>query len=934
MRAPIYKCTASLRFELPEKNEETDEKSDIQFIVVQRQDLKSNPILTKTLYRLLEEKGSLIINTSFNSVSNLKNILKVIPTDDMKVVKLSANGQNRELLPLLLNSWIDVCLESAADLDRPSFTSTNRELNQQVSELKHKVIEKRLELEEYRGKHDIVSVERTENRTPAGYKGLVGALKKAEKEQAVAESQFKAKKDMIEQGKIVIRGQDQRILSILEKKVVGVQEQLNEMRRRYTPEFLRIDNHARSLVRKLELLEKEIGSKRQEIQHLALLEVKQNKIAAQQIVIDLRQQLETHKKTTTATFTNSLEGSNALEKELSQLEALYSKASEQFAEADATNRQPTSAIIVLERAFLPEFRKGPQYFLDAGICVAGSFILGIVSVLFNTFIIRPPNHEQVESVQNKSIISNISDPEKNQIPVIQEVKPGIKPEQNLPHEFKKPEVKDLADTADNSNLSNLHMKQSSNIIPGMIPGYVPLLFLIFIIYGSLLPFEQRDVSFEKAISMFSRIHYLNLGVASRADWIANILIYIPLSFFSLAWLDRRFNSASTKIILRFVTLFLFALIAITIEFFQIFIAPRTVSLNDLIAEFTGIILGMILWFTIGKKLIGVWHEIKKGGDNALTSALALYSLLYLALSLFPYDFLVSLSEISLKFSSNSIALFILSSAFDRPLYFLMTLCMEIVLTIPLGFLISVRLTTNSKMYFRLFLLGILLGTFIEGIQLFIASGLSQGVSVFTRGFGFVLGLWFFNILPARIGTRPNSIAGLASGQNKPILLFRPYITYIPILAILPYILLLLSVNGYFNHNLISLEDAISKLDKRMFLPFYYQYFTTETRAVTSLLYNLTMYAPIGAGCWVFSYSRSAERSVFNGVTVGCLGGIVAFVVESGKLILAVKHPDFTNVVIAAVSAGLSFGAIDWVLRIIAEYTHVHNLVKPEPKKRH
>ena len=449
MRAPIYESKGSLLLKLPKRYEEAYEKSDIQHVEAQRQVLISTPMLTKILDRL-EEKEHLI-NTPYNRLSKLIRILKVIPTENMNVLKLSANGKNRELLPLLVNTWIDVYLESYADLEKSSFSYANIELNKQVNELERKVVEKRLELEQYREKYDIVSVERAENWTPERFKGIMEALKKADEEQAIAASQYKAKKDMIDQGKVVTLEQDRAALAYLDDRAVEVQEQLSELEEKYTPEFLRIDTNARSLMRKLELLEEKIRLKRQESQHLALVEAEQTQIAARQTVIDLQQELAEHKRIT-ATFSNNFEEHKALQEELSQLEGLHNQVSERLAKTEVTNRQQLPEITVLERAFLPEFHVGPQYSRDAGICVAGSFLLGILAVFFYEFLTRSPKQEQVARVQNQSIIYNISDPEKIKMPAIQEVKSELMLEQHLPRELTQSEVKAIADAADNLTL--------------------------------------------------------------------------------------------------------------------------------------------------------------------------------------------------------------------------------------------------------------------------------------------------------------------------------------------------------------------------------------------------------------------------------------------------------------------------------------------------
>ena len=277
----------------------------------------------------------------------------------------------------------------------------------------------------------------------------------------------------------------------------------------------------------------------------------------------------------------------------------------------------------------------------------------------------------------------------------------------------------------------------------------------------------------------------------------------------------------------------------------------------------------------------------------------LYGLFYLALCLFPYDFIVSFSDLSWKLSSGHYALFVLPSAFDRPLFSLMTLGIEVLLAVPLGILIVITRGNPSGKLFKLLLLGGFIGILIEGVQFFLASGVSQGISVLTRVFGVGLGGVIFSLL-----------------QSQKLSKLRLYSGYMVLAAALPYIWVLLSVNGFFSQAWIGYEEAILKLDRKMFLPFYYHYFSTETRAVLSLLYNMALYAPIGAACWMFRHGKAGEKSVCTAVFAAVLAGAAAFIVEVGKLGLISKHPDFTNLIIAAVGAGLVFVSIEWSLRML------------------
>ena len=125
--------------------------------------------------------------------------------------------------------------------------------------------------------------------------------------------------------------------------------------------------------------------------------------------------------------------------------------------------------------------------------------------------------------------------------------------------------------------------------------YAVWMNVIFIVYGSLVPFEIRHNTLAQAWEFFRHVPYLKLGVGSRADWIANIVLYMPFAFFADAWLAGGRGLFSRRLVRRLIVFGAGAVLAVAVEFTQIWFAPRTVSLNDIIAEIIGTVLGIIVW---------------------------------------------------------------------------------------------------------------------------------------------------------------------------------------------------------------------------------------------------------------------------------------------------------------------------------------------------
>ena len=153
---------------------------------------------------------------------------------------------------------------------------------------------------------------------------------------------------------------------------------------------------------------------------------------------------------------------------------------------------------------------------------------------------------------------------------------------------------------------------------------------------------------------FRHIPLLELGVESRADLVANLLLYIP---FGLLLCGSIAGGNPGPVLLAtgaLVSLLIAATVALGIEFTQQFFAPRTVSLNDIFAELAGSIMGIILWPVIGIRLVHLIRSIFRGGANARNAALIAYALGFAVLSIFPYDFLLSYGEWRAKLASENV----------------------------------------------------------------------------------------------------------------------------------------------------------------------------------------------------------------------------------------------------------------------------------------
>lgn len=416
-----------------------------------------------------------------------------------------------------------------------------------------------------------------------------------------------------------------------------------------------------------------------------------------------------------------------------------------------------------------------------------------------------------------------------------------------------------------------------------------LAYIAFVVYGSLVPLDFQSLPWGEALARFRQIPFLELGIGSRADWVANLILYIPVGFLLMAaWVGR-----SRSPVVRGGGTLLSGLVvmglAVSVEFVQQFFPPRTVSLNDLYAEWAGGALGMLLWSLAGGALSNIWDRFAQGGTRALRAGLVLYALAYLFLSLFPYDFLLSAGEWHDHLASPEKAGWLFAGSCSLGCW--AKLVPEMLAAIPFGLLLA-----NQSRRVSLIMaasIGVLLGLTIEVLQLSIASGISQGASVFSRAVGVALGAYLPILFKHWDGRR-----------------MRPWLRTGLVLSVMPYAGGLAWLNHWFGAPWLSVDAAFKRLAGIRFIPFYYHYYTSEAVALVSLVYQFGLYAPLGAGVWLW---HQGSRSRSYGTRLSALLGVLAAsVIETGKLFVPSQHSDPTNVLIAAVAAGGCHAILAWL----------------------
>ena len=262
-------------------------------------------------------------------------------------------------------------------------------------------------------------------------------------------------------------------------------------------------------------------------------------------------------------------------------------------------------------------------------------------------------------------------------------------------------------------------------------------YTIFVVYGSLVPLDFHPRPFAEAMAAFRDIRYLQLGIASRADWVANILLFIPLAFLWLAtvWPQSR----SARLLMSALVGLGCAGLSVAIEFTQLFFPPRTVSLNDVLAESIGTAVGVVLWWTTRLRVMAWlenWSWVR--GTSAVSELLLCgYLFVLLGYNVLPLDLTLSLVEIFHKWKEGRVLVIPFRANYKDTAQMVYDLASDVAIWIPVAFLwlLSGRVTGR-----KVFGYVVICAAALEFLQLFVYSRTSDSTDVLTAALGGWLGI--------------------------------------------------------------------------------------------------------------------------------------------------------------------------------------------------
>jgi VanZ family protein len=403
-----------------------------------------------------------------------------------------------------------------------------------------------------------------------------------------------------------------------------------------------------------------------------------------------------------------------------------------------------------------------------------------------------------------------------------------------------------------------------------------------VVYGSLVPFQYRPVPLDAAIERFQRLPYLELGIHSRSDWVANLLLFVPLAWSLSASItvDRPWLWRLPTAVLVVPLCFAFALL---IEFVQIQFPPRTTSINDIVAETIGAIVGSALWLTTGQTTVDwcrrLWQAAGRRGwaGHVLPGYLAFL----LFVHVMPLDLTISPVEVYHKYKEGRVNI-IPFAGYPSQQDAIFKILNQIVYFAPLGFLMSAVKWESGSLWNRgggVLMVGFVSAGICELAQLFVFTRFSDVTDVIIGGLAVGLGWW--------VGWHRHSWQRIVR---------RPW--FVPV-ALLTWIGIAVMLEWWpftFHLDFGYIRERAASVPRVLFADYYAG---TDYNAFTQWLRKTLLFLPLGAllAVGVFPPNRALGL-----VAAGFLGLLASTLLEAGQLALPGRYASLTDVVVETIAA--------------------------------
>jgi VanZ family protein len=379
---------------------------------------------------------------------------------------------------------------------------------------------------------------------------------------------------------------------------------------------------------------------------------------------------------------------------------------------------------------------------------------------------------------------------------------------------------------------------------------------------------------------FLATRYVAHGSDQRADWVGNLLMLVPFGFIVTATLWPARPNYNPAALLGAVLISIGTIL--TIKYLQLFFPPRTVTLNYILAQTLGAV--------IGAAGCAAWHQRVARSANrrdfvaALVVALRLYTGALCLFILMPLDFALNMTDLGLLMDRLPETFMILPGHDRPPVVRFVVIAMGAVAFVPVGMMLT--FVRRGVYQVRRGLLsvagiGLVLTTVLYGLTTLVISAFPVMPSILYRTAGIVAGAAAISWIARQD----------AETSRRRLGRLVPW-------AAVPYLLSVLLVNRLLSVEWLSWPEAAARAYPLGFLPLFDYYIVTKAEAAKNIVAHAVLYMPMGVLLWL----RYGDRV---GGLAFVLAALLSFVVELGRYFRPGLEGDVNAIAVAGLASLLA-----------------------------
>ena len=433
-------------------------------------------------------------------------------------------------------------------------------------------------------------------------------------------------------------------------------------------------------------------------------------------------------------------------------------------------------------------------------------------------------------------------------------------------------------------------------------GFLPwvLLYALVVAYGSTIV-GPKGIHYVPMEPWAAWQEFLNRafvwvpnGSDQRADWMGNLAMFVPFGFLLLGTLAPRLKRGLSASLATFGAFLVAVAFLMAVKYAQLFFPPRTVTLNYMVAQAAGSLIGIIAYQLAHNQMVRLaWRRIGGAREN-LRHILWLYSAALMVFLLMPLDFALSLADLMVRIDRVPALLFVMPGA-GRPHFVqAVVLVASAAAMVPFGMFQVLAPYGRNRFFPDALLRGFGWLALLFGLTALLLSGIPALISLLFRGTGIVIGVW---IMRWMVRQDPNRLRAWLSAKS--------------LWVVVPYLLVLLAVNGLLSTHWQTADDTLRNLYTLGLLPLFDYYIVSKATAAKNIVAHLVMYAPIGVFVWLRGY-RSG--------TAALAAMLLCLAVELGRYLRPGLEGDVNAVALATLSALFSARLMPGIWRMLEGVT--------------